>query len=141
MREHDGFRIPYETVEAITLIALVRLNLVTGTKDLLYDQLLKMGIYEDMAPWNIAFKGGKLVYIDYDTRDIDLTKFVPMAYQVRMGPREGGSEQPCVSTAVDELFHGRGLYLISATILFPGHGCAHEPGADRARLWPLPTAC
>merc|ERR1719201_234581 len=35
-----------------------------------------------MAPWNIAFKGGKLVYIDYDTRDIDLTKLVPMAYQV-----------------------------------------------------------
>ena len=100
MREHDGFRIPYETVEAITLIALVRLNLVQGTKDLLYDQLLKMGIYEDMAPWNIAFKGGKLVYIDYDTRDIDLTKFVPMAYQVRKGLEEKEGK----SAAVESLF-------------------------------------
>ena len=90
VRGHDGFRIPYETVEAVTLIALVRLNLVEGTKDFLYDQLLKMGIYEDMAPWNIAFKGGKLVYIDYDTRDIDLTKLVPMAYQVRR--RKGEAE-------------------------------------------------
>jgi hypothetical protein len=100
VREHDGFRIPYETVEAITLIALVRLNLVQGTKDLLYDQLLKMGIYEDMAPWNIAFKGGKLVYIDYDTRDIDLTKFVPMAYQVRKGLEEKEGK----SAAVESLF-------------------------------------
>lgn len=82
MREKDGFHIPYETVDAITLIALVRLNLVPGFKDLLYDSFLKMGVYEDMAPWNIAFRGGRLIYIDYDTRDIDLTKHVPMAYQV-----------------------------------------------------------
>lgn len=84
MRDTDGFRIPYETVDAVTLIALVRLKLVAGISDVLYDQFLKMGIYEDMAPWNIAFRGGKLIYIDYDTRDIDLTKQVPLAYQVSL---------------------------------------------------------
>lgn len=93
VREHDGFHIPYETVEAVTLIALIRLNLVPGIKDVLYDQLLKMGIYEDMAPWNIAFKAGKLIYIDYDTRDIELSKQVPMAYQVRYCPQESGSHR------------------------------------------------
>ena len=36
-----------------------------------------------MAPWNIAFRSGKLVYIDYDTRDSELTKVLPLAYQVR----------------------------------------------------------
>lgn len=35
-----------------------------------------------MAPWNIAFRSGKLIYIDYDTRDNELTKVLPMAYQV-----------------------------------------------------------
>ncbi|EGD80112.1 hypothetical protein PTSG_10386 [Salpingoeca rosetta] len=82
VRDKDKFRIPYETVDAVTLIALLRLNLLSEIKNRFYDLLLGMGVYEDMAPWNIAFRSGRLVYIDYDTKDIDLTKLVPMAYQV-----------------------------------------------------------
>ena len=82
IREKDKFRIPYETVDAVTLIALLRVNVLHEIKDRFYDLLLGMGVYEDMAPWNIAFRSGKLVYIDYDTKDIDLTNVVPMAYQV-----------------------------------------------------------
>jgi hypothetical protein len=29
-----------------------------------------MSLYEDMAPWNIFYEAGKLIYIDYDTRNL-----------------------------------------------------------------------
>ncbi|EDQ88684.1 uncharacterized protein MONBRDRAFT_32623 [Monosiga brevicollis MX1] len=82
IREKDGFKIPYEEIRAVTLIALLRLNLLSEIKDRLYGEFLFMGVFEDMAPWNIAFQGGKLIYIDYDTRDINLTNVVPLAYQI-----------------------------------------------------------
>ena len=41
-----------------------------------------MPLYEDMAPWNIFFEAGKLIYIDYDTRNLHFDEAVPMAYQV-----------------------------------------------------------
>ena len=43
---------------------------------------LDMPLYEDMAPWNIFFEAGKLIYIDYDTRNLHFDEAVPMAYQV-----------------------------------------------------------
>jgi hypothetical protein len=33
IREKDGFKIPFEEVRAVTLIALLRLNLLKETKD------------------------------------------------------------------------------------------------------------
>jgi hypothetical protein len=43
-----------------------------------------MPLYEDMAPWNIFFEAGKLIYIDYDTRNLHFDEAVPMAYQVTL---------------------------------------------------------
>ena len=43
---------------------------------------MDMPLYEDMAPWNIFFEAGKLIYIDYDTRNLHFDEAVPMAYQV-----------------------------------------------------------
>ena len=45
-----------------------------------------MPLYEDMAPWNIFFEAGKLIYIDYDTRNLHFDEAVPMAYQVTSIP-------------------------------------------------------
>jgi hypothetical protein len=45
-----------------------------------------MPLYEDMAPWNIFFEAGKLIYIDYDTRNLHFDEAVPMAYQVTSTP-------------------------------------------------------
>jgi hypothetical protein len=41
-----------------------------------------MPLYEDMAPWNIFFEKDRLIYIDYDTRNLVFDEAVPMAYQV-----------------------------------------------------------
>ena len=46
-----------------------------------------MPLYEDMAPWNIFFEAGKLIYIDYDTRNLHFDEAVPMAYQVIPTPQ------------------------------------------------------
>jgi hypothetical protein len=43
---------------------------------------LAMPLYEDMAPWNIFFEKDRLIYIDYDTRNLVFDEAVPMAYQV-----------------------------------------------------------
>jgi hypothetical protein len=54
IRSPDGFRIPYDTLDSVTLIALLRMGLLSGTKDRFYDLFLKMPLFEDMAPWNIG---------------------------------------------------------------------------------------
>eukprot|EP00049_Salpingoeca_infusionum_P002699 m.59005 g.59005 ORF g.59005 m.59005 type:complete len:1652 (-) comp11742_c0_seq1:312-5267(-) len=82
VRKSDGFHIPYETVEALTVISLLRIDLLHEVKDRLYEQLLSLEMYLDMAPWNIAFRAGELFYIDYDTKDRSLTKYMPYAYQL-----------------------------------------------------------
>ena len=38
----------------ISLIALLRLGLLSEVKARLYEQFIKMPLYEDMAPWNIG---------------------------------------------------------------------------------------
>ena len=81
-RRHDKWRIPYKVINSITLIALLRMGLLDEIKKRFYEQFLSMPIYEDMAPWNIVFRGGLLEYIDYDTKDHTLTKILPFAYQI-----------------------------------------------------------
>lgn len=81
-RRHDKWRIPYKIINSITLIALLRMGLMGDIKKRFYEQFLRMPIYEDMAPWNIVFRGGQLEYIDYDTKDNTLTKVLPFAYQI-----------------------------------------------------------
>jgi len=86
-REEDDSRIPY-TVNGsplhfgLTLISILRLGITDATRDKLYQSFLDMPLYEDMAPWNIFFEAGKLIYIDYDTRNLHFDEAVPMAYQV-----------------------------------------------------------
>ncbi|XP_062506504.1 uncharacterized protein LOC134183072 [Corticium candelabrum] len=81
-REIDGFKIPYNVLQGVSLIALLRMGLLEEEKDMFYDMFVRLPLYEDMAPWNILFQGGKLTYIDYDTKDFTFNKMVPAAYQV-----------------------------------------------------------
>eukprot|EP00039_Didymoeca_costata_P022258 m.4110 g.4110 ORF g.4110 m.4110 type:complete len:1510 (-) comp2904_c0_seq1:33-4562(-) len=81
-RAHDKWKIPYEQVNSVTLIALLRMGILSEIKSKFYGKFVNMPIYEDMAPWNIVFRGGELEYIDYDTKDKPLTKIVPFAYQI-----------------------------------------------------------
>jgi|EP01046_Picozoa_sp_COSAG06_P031946 hypothetical protein len=73
-----------------------------------------MPLYEDMAPWNIFFEAGKLIYIDYDTRNLHFDEAVPMAYQVtlrlslsvylyslRLGPLVRARARPCPVLGTD----------------------------------------
>ena len=68
VRTNDGFSIPYETIDSVTLIALLRMGLISPIKIRFYEHFLKLPLYEDMAPWNIVFRYGSLDYIDYDTK-------------------------------------------------------------------------
>ena len=70
----------------LTLISILRLGITDATRDKLYQSFLDMPLYEDMAPWNIFFEAGKLIYIDYDTRNLHFDEAVPMAYQVPFFP-------------------------------------------------------
>jgi len=81
-RKKDNWRIPYEEIKSITLIALLRMGLHPSIKSRFYGQFLRLPFYEDMAPWNIVFQGGVLAYIDYDTKDNPLTDVLPYAYQI-----------------------------------------------------------
>ncbi|XP_041360158.1 uncharacterized protein LOC121376378 isoform X2 [Gigantopelta aegis] len=82
IREIDGFKIPYDQVNAISLIALLRMGLLPVIKERFYGEFLSLPLYEDMAPWNIVFRGGRLEYIDYDTKDVTFNKMAPAAYQI-----------------------------------------------------------
>ncbi len=68
VRKTDGFSIPYRTIDSISLIALMRMGLLSSIKNKFYDEFLRLPLYEDMAPWNIVFRYGALDYIDYDTK-------------------------------------------------------------------------
>ncbi|KNC48967.1 uncharacterized protein AMSG_04712 [Thecamonas trahens ATCC 50062] len=81
-REEDGFRIPYESIEAVTLIAVMRLQPLARISNAFYDMFLALPLYEDMAPWNIVFRSGQLDYIDYDTKDVTFDDKVGLAYQL-----------------------------------------------------------
>ena len=46
--------IPYGDMNAISLIALLRMGIVDDMKANFYNQFLHLPLYEDMAPWNIG---------------------------------------------------------------------------------------
>jgi hypothetical protein len=81
-REHDQHLVPYVTIQAVTLIAAMRLGLLPALRDRAYGAFLSLPLYEDMAPWNIVFRGPALDYIDYDTRDVTFDALVPKVYQI-----------------------------------------------------------
>eukprot|EP00912_Choanoflagellata_sp_UC4_P000555 UC4_evm2s344 len=82
IRAKDGFKIPYNEIASITLIGILRMGLLNEIRDRFYDMFLDLPLYEDMAPWNIVFRNGKMEYIDYDTKDKTFTSSVKLAYQV-----------------------------------------------------------
>lgn len=81
-RDMDGAFIPYSSVHGITLITMLRLNLLPHLRARAYHQFVSLPLYLDMAPWNIVFVGGRLDYIDYDTKDRTYDRFVVKAYEV-----------------------------------------------------------
>jgi hypothetical protein len=81
-RDTDGALIPYDSVHGITLITGLRLGLLAPLRSRAYHQFVSLPLYQDMAPWNIVFLGGRLDYIDYDTRDKTYDKLIPKAYEV-----------------------------------------------------------
>jgi len=81
-RELDGSHIPYDTIYGITLIAMLRLGLVKQQRGLLYEEFLKLPLFEDMAPWNIVIIGNSVGYIDYDTRAHTFDKDLESVYRV-----------------------------------------------------------
>ena len=68
-RATDSALIPYDSVHGITLITVLRLGLLAPLRTRAYHQFVALPLFQDMAPWNIVFLGGRLDYIDYDTRD------------------------------------------------------------------------
>jgi hypothetical protein len=81
-RDTDGALIPYDSVHGITLITGLRLGLLAPLRTRAYHQFVSLPLYQDMAPWNIVFLGGRLDYIDYDTREKTYDLLVPKAYEV-----------------------------------------------------------
>jgi hypothetical protein len=75
-RDKDSYAIPYTSIYGVTLITVIRLGLDPKLRDKYFGSFLNLSLYEDMAPWNIVLNGGKLAYIDYDTRDIVFDKEV-----------------------------------------------------------------
>lgn len=81
-RDSDKHWIPYTSVHGVTLIAIMRLGLLPALLDRAYSTFLTLPLYEDMAPWNIVFRGPALDYIDYDTRDTTFDGLIPKVYQI-----------------------------------------------------------
>jgi addiction module HigA family antidote len=66
----------------ITADTALRLGLLAPLRARAYHQFVALPLFQDMAPWNIVFLGGRLDYIDYDTRDRTYDAVVPRAYEV-----------------------------------------------------------
>ena len=81
-RDHDQLFIPYTSIHGVTLIAIMRLGLLPLLRDRAYGRFLALPLYEDMAPWNIVFRGPDLDYIDFDTKDVTFDALVPKVYQI-----------------------------------------------------------
>mmetsp|Transcript_10162 Transcript_10162/g.30772 ORF Transcript_10162/g.30772 Transcript_10162/m.30772 type:complete len:1687 (-) Transcript_10162:90-5150(-) len=81
-RDEDGSYIPYGRIRSITVIAAIRLGLIRSQRRRAFAAFLQLPLYEDMAPWNIAFTAGKLEYIDYDTRGETYDAHVARVYRV-----------------------------------------------------------
>jgi hypothetical protein len=81
-RDHDAGYIPYGVIRAFTLICAFRLGLVKSQIEEVYGDFVKLPLYEDMAPWNIALAAGSVEYIDYDTRGKVYDDHVKETYRV-----------------------------------------------------------
>jgi hypothetical protein len=81
-RDKDRWRIPYTSIYGVTLITALCMGLKPVLRDRLFQEFLRLPLYEDMAPWNIVLFGKSVDYIDYDTKDITFDKVLPKAYQI-----------------------------------------------------------
>jgi len=81
-RDQDAGYIPYGVIRAFTLICAFRLGLVNAQTEKVYGDFVKLPLYEDMAPWNIALAAGSVEYIDYDTRGKVYDDHVKETYRV-----------------------------------------------------------
>jgi hypothetical protein len=93
----------YVTINSLTLIAALRLGLVSSQRSEAYQAFLSMPLYEDMTPWNIAFRGSSVHYIDYDTRDKTFDAEVAAIYQslsVLMNYKRASRSPRCLSPRV-----------------------------------------
>lgn len=81
-RKKDDFHIPYDSVSSITLIALLRLGLVESLREEAWGRFMRLPLYEDMAPWNIVFRGSRMDYIDYDTKQKTFDMEVAQVYRI-----------------------------------------------------------
>lgn len=81
-RAHDSAPIPFDSVHGVSLIAVLRLGLLSALKAKAYHRFVALPLYQDMAPWNIVFKGQQLDYIDYDTKDHTYDELIPMAFEI-----------------------------------------------------------
>ena len=81
-RDHDAGYIPYGVIHSFTLICALRLGLVKAQTSAIYRDFVKLPLYEDMAPWNIALAAGSVEYIDYDTRGRVYDAYVRESYRV-----------------------------------------------------------
>ena len=82
VRDQDSGYIPYGIIHAFTLICALRLGLVDAQVSAIYSEFIKLPLYEDMAPWNIALAAGAVEYIDYDTRGKVYDTYVRETYRV-----------------------------------------------------------
>ena len=80
IRTNDDSRITYDKF-GISLVAALRLGVSQETKSRLYDQFIKIPIFEDMAPWNIQFRAGQLEYVDKDSSEESFDWILPYGYQ------------------------------------------------------------
>lgn len=108
-RDKDDWPIPYTSIYGVTLITALRMGLKSVQRDRLFNEFLRLPLYEDMAPWNIVLMGRVSIsddeshllfsnksifftsfqsvdYIDYDTKDVTFDLDIPKAYQVRSMP-------------------------------------------------------
>ena len=81
-REQDRHIIPYNTINSITLIALLRMGIAPDMKKRAYKKFVSMPLYEDMTPWNVVMRGSDYKYIDYDTAGKKFDNLVPHAYEI-----------------------------------------------------------
>lgn len=56
-RDKDRWRIPYTSIYGVTLITALRMGLKPVLRDRLFQEFLRLPLYEDMAPWNIVLFG------------------------------------------------------------------------------------
>ena len=65
----SGGTIDYKALDTISLFLMLQLGAVDELRSKWFAALLKLPLYEDLAPWNIGLQHGQLIYLDSDTQD------------------------------------------------------------------------